>query len=269
MKVRILLLLLIALLVSPTAAETVAEPPVVSAAEVNREVIFQTSTIGALLEGIYDGDTTFAELKQHGDFCIGTFNALDGELAGLDGDFYQIKADGKAYPVDEALQTPFAMATFFDADEVIPVEGPIASYEALQEHLNSLLPSSNTFYAIKIQGDFEYVKTRAPRAQTEPYPRLVEALRDQSIFEFYNVRGVLVGFWLPQYMSALNVAGYHLHFLTEDRSAGGHLLEGKLRVGTIELDCTSEFYLVLSQSVAFQGAALQAELEKEVEQVEN
>ena len=80
--------------------------------QVNEDVLFQTSTIDALLEGVYDGDITFGELKEHGDFGLGTFNGLDGEMLELDGNVYQIKTDGVAYPVDESMSTPFSAVTF-------------------------------------------------------------------------------------------------------------------------------------------------------------
>ncbi|MCA1738575.1 MAG: acetolactate decarboxylase, partial [Actinobacteria bacterium] len=38
-----------------------------------------------MLDGNYDGELTFAELGARGDFGLGTFDALDGEMIGLDG----------------------------------------------------------------------------------------------------------------------------------------------------------------------------------------
>ena len=43
-------------------------------------VIYQTSLMSALLSGVYEGETTMADLLQHGDFGLGTFNHLDGEM---------------------------------------------------------------------------------------------------------------------------------------------------------------------------------------------
>ena len=54
----------------------------------------------SLLDGIYDGDFYMSEAKEHGDFGIGTFNRLDGELIGFDGEFYRLRSDGKAYPAE-------------------------------------------------------------------------------------------------------------------------------------------------------------------------
>src|SRR3712207_1305730 len=78
--------------------------------------LFQTSTIEALLDGNYEGDISFAELEERGDFGLGTFDALDGEMIALDGDFYQVRADGRAYAVDKQSRTPFAVVTFFEPD---------------------------------------------------------------------------------------------------------------------------------------------------------
>jgi acetolactate decarboxylase len=82
----------------------------------DRDTLFQVSAINALLAGVYDGDVTFEELSEHGDFGLGTFQSLDGEMVELDGSFYQVKTDGVAYPVDNAMTTPFAEVTFFEAD---------------------------------------------------------------------------------------------------------------------------------------------------------
>jgi len=87
--------------------------------QMNKDLLFQTSTIDALLEGVYDGDITFGELKKYGDFGLGTFNGLDGEMLELDGRAYQIKTDGVAYAVNDSMKTPFAVVTFFEPDETI------------------------------------------------------------------------------------------------------------------------------------------------------
>ena len=62
--------------------------------------VYQTSTMGALLDGVYDGDVTIAELLRHGDFGLGTFNHLDGEMLVLDGVCYQLRGDGSAAVAD-------------------------------------------------------------------------------------------------------------------------------------------------------------------------
>jgi len=233
----------------------------------NNDVLFQVSTINALLEGVYDGETTFQELERHGDFGIGTFNGLDGEMIGLDGDFYQIKADGVAYPVPDSAKTPFAVVTFFESDKAMLLNETV-DYEQLNQRLDSLLPTKSIFYAFKIVGTFEYVKTRSVPAQKKPYPKLVEVVKNQPTFEFHNVKGTMVGFRCPAYVEGINVPGYHIHFITEDRKAGGHLLKCRMKAVDIMVDYTSSFYMVLPKGGEFHKVNLADDKRKELEKVE-
>lgn len=104
---------------------------------------------------------------------------------------------------------------------------------------------------LRIEGTFAYLKTRSVPRQTEPYPPLLDVLENQPIFEFQNVTGVMVGFRLPGYMEGVNAPGYHFHFLTEDRTAGGHVLECQSQSVTIDIDYTDEWYVVLPEGGAF------------------
>ena len=233
----------------------------------NKDVLFQISTIGALLEGVYDGETTYKKLKRHGDFGIGTFNGLDGEMIGLEGKFYQIKTDGIAYLVDDSMKTSFATVTFFESDKSALLE-KIENYDQLKKYLDKLLPTKNIFYAIKIEGTFKYIKTRSVPGQSKPYPLLIEVVKNQSIFELHNVKGTIAGFWCPSYVEGVNVPGYHLHFITEDRKAGGHLLECHLQNARVDIDYTSEFYMALLKSDEFYKTDLTRKKQKELERVE-
>lgn len=208
------------------------------------DVLFQLSTISELKKGAYDGGTTFKQIKEHGDFGLGTFNKLDGEMIGLDGKFYQIKADGIAYDVSDSTKTPFAVVKFFKADKTLSVD-KVMDHDQLIKYLDKVLPAKNLFYAIKIKGNFKYIKTRSVPKQKKPYPPLAEVIKNQPIFEFHNIRGTIVGFWFPQYMKELNVPAYHFHFITKDLKAGGHLLDCQIKNVKIEIDYANEFYMVL------------------------
>ena len=76
-------------------------------------VLFQASTIGALLEGAYDGDVTFAELSEHGDLGLGTLNALDGEMIAVEGRFLRADVDGAITEIDPEARSPFAVLVWF------------------------------------------------------------------------------------------------------------------------------------------------------------
>jgi acetolactate decarboxylase len=233
-----------------------------------RETLTQISTIGALLNGAYDGVMDYKTLKTYGDFGIGTFAGLDGEMVELDGSFYQVKADGIAYPVSGDMETPFAAVTFFDADveETLPEGLTFTDFPAF---MASLLPTENIFYAIKIEGTLTYVKTRSVPGQEKPYPPLVEVTANQTTFDFTDVKGTIVGFWCPDYASGVNVAGYHLHFLTEDRGAGGHVLEFTIKQASVSFDATPEFLMILpDEGSDFYGLDLGQDQQEELEEAE-
>lgn len=229
--------------------------------------MYQTSTINALLEGVYDGDITFHTLKEHGDFGLGTFQALDGEMIALDGHFYQIKSDGRVYPVDASMKTPFAVVTFFDPDQTTFIDKQL-DFKELEGYLDSILPTENIFYAIKLEGTFSYSKARSVPRQTKPYPPLAEAAKHQKIFEFHDVTGVIVGFRLPKYMEGINVPGYHLHFITDDRKAGGHLLACTIKNVHVEIDYTNDFYMVLPEKDDFYNVNLAKDNQKQIDKIE-
>jgi len=222
----------------------------------------------AILSGVYDGVLTYGALREYGDFGIGTFAGLDGEMVGLNGDFYQVKADGIAYLVNDSMETPFACVTFFDVDREVVLPGGV-DYGQLEEFLDGILPTGNIFYAIKIEGNFNYMKTRSVPGQKKPYPPLVEVTKTQPTFEFKDVDGTIVGFRCPAYVAGVNVIGYHLHFLTEDRDSGGHVLEFTVTEATTYVDYTSEFLMILpGEGSDFYHIDLTADKQEELEQAE-
>jgi acetolactate decarboxylase len=244
-----------------------------------RDVLFQTATLGALVEGVYDGNLAVGELKKHGDLGVGTFDALDGEMVMLDGRVYRVRADGKAEEVGDEETTPFAAVTFFEADHTGSLEGPF-DLARVEEMLDTVLPTKNIPYAVKIEGTFARVKTRSVPRQTKPYPRLPEVAAKQPTFEFENVRGTLVGFRCPQYAKGLNLPGWHLHFLTADRTAGGpcsercsllqggHVLELVTDKVQFAIDYTFAIYVALPKGGGFYKADLAGEKSADLHRAE-
>jgi acetolactate decarboxylase len=229
--------------------------------------IFQTSTIDALMEGVYDGDFTFGELKKHGDFGLGTLNDLDGEMIGLDGVFYQVRSDGKVFVVPDRARTPFAAVTFFEPDKSLTLKKPLGCRE-LESYIETLLPSKNIFYALKVEGSFDNVKTRSVPRQKKPFPPLTEAVKHQSYFELKNVRGTMAGFWLPEYMKDINADGFHLHFISEDKESGGHVLDCTISDVKIEIDYSRGLDVSLPETSDFYNADLSTISGGEVKDVE-
>jgi acetolactate decarboxylase len=219
------------------------------------DVLFQYSTLDALMMGVYDGAMTYGELKRYGDFGIGTFNTLDGEMVEVDHQVYQVKADGLAYPAADTLKSPFAVVTIFTPDRTIHIDSSF-DCEQLKSYLDKQLSTINVPYAVKIKGVFAQLQTRSVPKQSPPYKILTEVLKTQPTFDFQNVEGVLVGFRLPSYMAGANAAGYHFHFLTADRKAGGHVLKCQVRRATVEIDETHEWNVALPKDEAFYKANL-------------
>lgn len=232
------------------------------------DALTQISTIDTLLNGIYDGVISLDDLKQYGDFGIGTFDSLDGEMIFNDGVFYQVKSDGIAYIPSGSVTAPFAAVTFFDTDKEVPLAAG-TGYLDLQTFLDGLIPTENIFYAVEITGTFSYVQTRSVPPQQKPYPPLAEITANQAVFEFHDVEGTIVGFISPPYVNGINVPGYHLHFLTADKKAGGHLLNLQISQATASIDYISEFNLTLPGSDSdFYNLDLTPDMSDDLEQVE-
>lgn len=217
--------------------------------------VFQYSTLEALLGGVYDGEVTIGELLAHGDFGLGTFNALDGEMIILDGICYQLRSDGSARVASDTDLTPFAAVTNFSPQTTSTVDTPM-TYQQLDTFVSEQIPSHNLNYAIRITGDFSVVRTRTVARQHKPYPPLTEAAEGQAESTFTDVTGTLAGYLSPSYEQGITVAGYHLHFLDESRTRGGHCLDFTLAGGTVAIETIAALHLSLPQSGDFLTTAM-------------
>ena len=188
-------------------------------------------------------------------------------MLALDGNYYQIKTDGIAYPVTEEMMTPFAAVTYFEVDKNVRLEKSMNLTE-LEEYLDQNLPVENLFYAVKIEGNFSSLKARSVPKQEKPYPKLTDVVSNQTVFELENVSGTLVGFRTPEYVKGINVPGYHIHFINKDRNSGGHVLDFELENGNISLDTTNAFFMELPTSGDFSKVELGKDLQAELETVE-
>jgi len=240
------------------ARKVIAHHSATAAGDPRSAEVFQSSTMSALLDGVYDGDITIKELLRHGDFGLGTFNRLDGEMVVLDGECYHLRADGSAIVADRADRTPFAAVTHFTPSTTLTVDAPTSRAHVLAL-IDGTVDSPNLIYAIRATGRFSTVHTRTVKAQTPPYPPLTEASDGQAEKTFEHVDGVLVGFRTPEFEQGISVAGYHLHFLDADRTSGGHVLDFTLDSGHIAISTASELHLRLPTSGAFLHAHLVGE----------
>ncbi|WP_220680717.1 acetolactate decarboxylase [Methanofollis formosanus] len=214
------------------------------------ETLYQVSTLSALLEGVYDGETEIGTLLERGDTGIGTLNALDGELIVLDGRAWQVRGDGSVHAVDPAVKTPYASVTSFSPDITLDLAGPF-DLPALETAIMDALPSENLPCAVVVEGTFTNLTARSVDRQESPYPPLVEVTADQHVFSFDRTEGTMVGFYLPAYLEGVGVSGFHLHYLADDWNGGGHLLGCTAERVRILLDITPELDLSLPSSGQF------------------
>jgi len=217
-------------------------------AEHEPHVLFQASTIGALLDGAYEGDVTFGELAEHGDLGLGTLNELDGEMIAVDGGFYRADVDGAISEIDPGTRTPFAVLTWFSPTAGVRIRKP-ASHDELIALLDERLPEGTVACAIRVDGSFDRVHARSVPRQSPPYRGLAEVVSEQHVFDLTDVEGTMVGFRFPDYSEGIEVSGYHLHFITADRTRGGHVLECHPHRAVARIDAATDLHLELPPGI--------------------
>jgi acetolactate decarboxylase len=196
---------------------------------------------------------TVGEITKHGNFGLGTFNGVDGEMIVLEGKVYRVNNNGKVNLPGTLTRTPFVSVTNFHADTVINIKDSL-SLKQLQIFLDRGLKSKNLIYAVKISGKFNYIETRSEEKQTQPYSNLADVLKNQSVFKFHNIEGALVGFKIPAYMQGVNIPGYHFHFLSKDKKSGGHILDCMSGNIKVEIEALNKFEMKFPAGAEFYNA---------------
>ncbi len=244
--------------------------PVSSQPKRNSEnILFTAGLANSLIGGLYDGYYPYSELKKHGDFGLGAPDKLDGELLIFNGKIYQTQYTGKTFEVKDTAKTPFAVVNFFHADKTFKVTKQM-NKQVLFHYIDSILDNPNGMYAIHISGNFRYLKTRAfEPVDTKPYSPLAEMLDKQHFFEFKNQRGDLVGQRLPAYMEGANITGFHVHFLSEQKDKGGHIIDFLTDHVTVEIDLLSSFIVDVPNTTDFNKFDFNKDQKADVKSVEN
>lgn len=246
---------------------TVLAMPVLAQGPGDRDTLVQVSTLDALMAGLYDGLTPVRELRTLGDTGIGTVHALDGEMIALDGTFYQVTSDGAVHKMGPSVRVPFAVVTWFDRD-LTTTPAAVLDLPGLTKLVDGMIPSPNLFHAIRVDGEFNFVRTRSVPKQSRPYPKLSEVAAHQPTFDLKRVRGTLIGLRCPYFVKGANLPGYHFHFVDEARTCGGHVLGLELASGVVSVDVTPRFHLSLPTTREFLHGDFQAQDPQAVEAVE-
>lgn len=236
------------------SASHVIREALAAALDLEHHTIYQVSTSGALVEGVYGGCVRVGDVLQHGNFGLGTFEGLDGEGILLDGCCWQACSDGTVRQAPADALAPFWVATRFQADHHETLS-QVISWADLTSRLDGLRDTPNLFVAIRLRGVFDRIRYRVA-CKAEPGVDLVSATNAQATFDLEDVAGTLVGFWTPSYARTINVPGYHLHLLSDDHRHAGHVLELQSRELSVELHRESHLQLVLPETPEFLRADL-------------
>lgn len=218
------------------------------------------------MQGVYQEAVSADRLLEHGDFGLGTFNHLDGEMVVLDGVVYQVRSDGTVRQVDGDTGTPFATVLRFAADDESWLKS-VSSFSELCRFCDANRDSPNVFYAFRADGHFSRMHTRAMQ-RTQSGVSLKTASETQPEFRFADVEGTLVGFWSPQYVGSVDIPGYHFHFISKDRTRGGHVLECAGDALRLQVERVHEFHLSLPDSEEFLRADLTVDRSKDLSAAE-
>jgi acetolactate decarboxylase len=236
------------------------------AMQLEHATLFQVSTTGALVEGVSTGAVTVGELAEHGDFGLGTFSHFDGEMVVLDGRFYQVQGENAVNDAPRDALVPFAVVTHFTPELSNTIES-FDTFDELSSQLDALRTSDNLIFAVRIRGIVDHIKARAA-CKIEGRATLAEIAETQAEFSFRTLPCTIVGFWMPDYTSAMNVKGWHLHFLSDDGLHGGHILNCRGRSLAVEMEHMSDFRMAIPETAEFLKADLTGDPTAVVENVE-
>ncbi|MDD3225686.1 MAG: acetolactate decarboxylase [Clostridium sp.] len=233
---------------------------------------YQVSTLNAIMLGNFDGTIDVKELLEHGNEGIGTFEGLDGEMIVLDGKAYNGKANGKAEEYDGEKRVAFATVAKFSENAKSYVLKNIDTIKQLKIKLNEIIDEKykdiNAFYILKAEVEANYVKVRSCCKQQKPYKTLLEVSKNQVEHEYKNLNGYLLAVWCPKYVDGLNMPGWHIHFLSKDKSKGGHMLEISVKNVDLKIEDKRDYKIILPSNEEFKNLDLGADLKKDTEKVE-
>jgi acetolactate decarboxylase len=216
--------------------------------------LFSVSTSAALVEGLYQGALRISHLLEHGDFGIGTFIDLDGEMVVLEGVAYQIAAGSAVRIAPPDTLIPYAVVTRFK-EEASNKEATFGSFNEATGLCDAMRGSENLFYAFRIDGQFDTVSARVMRPVGHG-TGLANAAQGQEERTFQKVVGTIVGLWTPGYASSFSVPGYHFHFISDDRTRGGHVLDCAASHVSIRACSIADFHVALPETLEFLRADL-------------
>ena len=233
--------------------------------------MFQVSTLQSLALGYTRAVMTVGELMQHGETGLGTFEDVNGEMIVIDRKCYRAMDDGRVTEAGDERGVPFASVAYMDNCREFELSGDY-TMESLKAELNNRIEEDfglNSMHVIQIHGTFEKIYARSELPYRSHHVTLKDMLDiTQTSFEFSNIRGSLVGVYYPDYMDGINAAGWHLHFVNDERNKGGHVYEIKMTSGKVRLAKKTRIDIQLPKDPAFDTYSLKSASKDEIKKVE-
>ena len=204
--------------------------------------VTQFSTMGALVGGRFEGAFPIKNIIESGDHGIGTLEGLNGELIILEGKPYVIESTGLVREVSKDEMSPYASVMDFQPTKTFNLKGSYNKSQ-LDEIMTKEINGENHFHGAKITGKFKVINARSAKKQQQPYPKLVDAVKEQGYFDFESTEGTLFGFYTPHFIQGIGVGGYHVHFLSHDLKKGGHVFDYEIEDVKVELALQQDFLM--------------------------
>lgn len=190
--------------------------------------MYQVSTLNALLLGYFRGVITVEELLSHGDIGLGTFQDVNGEMIVLDHKVYRADHEGNTTEMKPDDPVSFAAVAYIEDGVSFDIKAG-NSIDDLKQQLDIVIDEDfglNSMYAVRIDGHFSMVKARSEKGKHTNHIKLKEILKEnQQDFSIQDTDGSLVCLYFPDYMHGINAAGWHFHFISDDRKKGGHVYD--------------------------------------------
>jgi acetolactate decarboxylase len=205
--------------------------------------VTQFAVLDALLAGAYESGIAVAAVRELGDFGIGCCDHLGGEVLILDGEVFECTVGEPPDRMRDEQILPFVDVCHFPATEGVAVAA--VDLAAFTDRIEQDLVSRNLFHAVRVDGLFTSLRVRITPRQEHPFRPLAEVTSGQIETVLEDVHGVLVGFWSPSIYQGITVAGLHVHFLADDRTVGGHVLEVAIGEAQLRLAAYARFDLRL------------------------
>lgn len=214
--------------------------------------MIQASTLNALMLGNFDRTVSVKEFLREGDVGLGTYTGLDGEAIFEDGVAYRATAEGNVTVMKPEDGVAFGTVAHFDGKAPEQHLTDVDSIETLKRKLEPYIQDNkNVFYILKGHAEFDAMHVRSCFACEKPYPTLSEAAGCQREFHYAKVRGDLVAVYCPAYVNGINMPGWHFHFLSGDRTKGGHILGLSTSALSFKLNQLNAYEILLPQNEEF------------------